>query len=99
MTDQRAQFETMLVNSISKKLQMRLLFTPTYWSWTDEIVEGLSGEILRIALALISKWRFAEKEWPAISEPIQKFARKSPAEGLSKNTGGKLRCRMECLVV
>lgn len=92
VSDQGTHFKNELLDLLVKETHTEHHFTTTYTPWANGTVERVCREVLRACRALISEWRLAEQDWPAVSECVQAIINSAPLKrlGLRDNSSASV---------
>ena len=85
ISDQGSHFKNQVVRELSKELRTNHHFTTAYSPWANGTVERVCREVQRTCRALLSEWKLAPQDWPAVLEAIQSILNSSPLKKLGKD--------------
>jgi len=98
ISDQGSHFKNSLVEGLTKELQMKHHFSTAYSPWANGSVERVCRELLRSCKTLLSEWRLAYRDWPAVTEAVQSILNHAPLKKLGlrdKSVPGVYRTPLE----
>lgn len=95
VTDQGSHFHNALHDDMVRKFKTKKHFTTTYSPWANGTVERINREVLRACKALLSEWRLAPQDWPAVVDCIQSILNQSPLKRLGTRRPGVHRTPIE----
>ena len=82
VSDQGSHFYNQLVQNLTRQFHCRHHFTTPYCPWANGSVERICREVLRGCRALLSEWRLAPTDWPAVTECLQCMLNHAPLRSL-----------------
>ena len=82
VTDQGSHFKNVLIKRLTDESRVHHHFTTAYCPWANGTVERVCREVLRACRALLSEWKLAQQDWPAVTEAFQSVLNNTPLKRL-----------------
>lgn len=82
VSDQGPHFKCRLMRDLTEELKVGHHFTTAYSPWANGSIEHVCREVLRACKAVLHEFRFAQKDWPAVTECVQSVLNQSPLKRL-----------------
>lgn len=82
VSDQGSHFKNRLIAELTQEMHIRHHFTTAYSPWANGSVERVCREVLRACRALLSEWKLAPRDWPAVTECVTSVLNQSPLRRL-----------------
>ena len=78
VSDQGSHFHNTVHTDLVHKFKTKRHFTVAYSPWANGTVERVNREVLRATKALLSEWKLAPQDWPAVIDCVQSVLNQSP---------------------
>ena len=99
VSNQGSHFHNEVHTDLVEKFKTKKHFTVAYSAWANRTVERVNREVLRATKALLSEWKLAPQDWPAVIDCFQSVLNQSPLPRLGIQRPGVYRSPLQTFTV